>query len=349
MGNSNEIQSVSKHATLNDACYRNKITYLSFILAILVVIRHTSNIEVYGLTSGVLFWIEKFFAELTDLAVPTFFVLSGYLFFQNYTPKILLKKWKSRLFSLLIPYLIWNGISYLYILAISSIPNIRDRISNPIVSFSLFDFCKDLVLGENNFVTWFLRCLIVYTIVTPLIYWIIKNKYGAIISLVLLGVAITIINKQVLNYWIMYLLGACLGIHLKAFMTADFSPKIVICAFGYLLISVIIGVFFEEKQITIYTLLRLSQVIAIWIYTDCLAKETKPKWWMKISFFVYLCHNMVLESVEKGFLIVFGRNGIGALLDFIFAPIITLLIIIALAFVLRKIKPVWSILTGSRG
>ena len=107
--------------------------------------------------------------------------------------------------------------------------------------------------------------------------------------------------------------------------------------------------FFIEKQITAYTFLRLSQVIAIWICADVVARPTEPKWWMKISFFIYLSHAPILEAIEKIFLITIGKNTLSAVVDFFAAPPITLLIVIALAYILRRIKPLWIILTGSRG
>ena len=300
-----------------------------------------------------MFWIEKFFNEITDIAVPTFFVLSGYLFFQNYTPKVLLRKWKSRFFSVLIPYLIWNAVGYLYIFILSMIPYIKDRLTNSIDGFNFIEFFKAIIIGEYNGVTWFLQCLIVYILLTPLLYWIIKNKYGVAIVLVILLVLLTIINKQIVNYWIMYMLGACLGLHGKSFMRMKFTQTPIFIACIYLILSVMIGMIFDiqttHHQITVYTIVRLSQVVAIWILAGVLAMEKSPKWWMTISFFIYCCHSMILESVEKVFLIVFGKNLFGAAIDFVFAPFITLSLIVLLAFILHKIKPMWKVLTGSRG
>lgn len=297
-----------------------------------------------------MYCIERFIAkEIADIAVPAFFLISGYLFFQNYKPDMLLRKWKSRVFSLCIPYFIWNGIAYLYYAVICMVPGIKSSINNPVNGFSFLDLLREMALGEHNLVTWFLRCLVVYTIVTPLIYWIIKNKYGAILTMIAVLVAITFVNKQVLNCWIFYLAGACLGIHGKTFMTAKFSKPVVICAFAYLILTGIVSMFFDTMQITVFSLLRLSQVIAIWICADFTADPEEPKWWFKISFFIYLSHVLVLESIEKTFLLLIGRSTVGAAIDFFAAPVLTLLILIALAYVLKKIKPLWFVLTGGRG
>ena len=338
---------------LSESAYRNKITYLSFCLAIFVVLCHTYNLEVYNISSGVLYWVETYLSGITDIAVPLFFVISGYLFFQNYTPKLLRKKWKSRLFSLIIPYCIWNSLPYFYFLFLSSIPKIKRIITNPVNGFSILDLLKEAFFGMHNGVTWFLRCLIIYTFVFPFLYLLIKKKTGALlIGVVLLG-AIAIINKQIINYSIFYYFGACIGIHRKEFMHRKFMHEEVLLATAYLLVSTIISMWIgyrnQYHQITIYSVLRLSQAISIWICADVLAKEGNQKWWMTISFFIYCCHSMILESVEKVILQLFGKTVTGATIDFVFAPILTIIIIITLAWILRRAKPLWKVLTGSRG
>lgn len=69
---------------LRDIEFRNKITLLSLAMAVLIVVRHGNTIDVYGLSAGLLYWIECFVGVVTDLIVPAFFVISGYLFSQNF-------------------------------------------------------------------------------------------------------------------------------------------------------------------------------------------------------------------------------------------------------------------------
>lgn len=57
---------------------------------------------------------------------------------------------------------------------------------------------------------------------------------------------------------------------------------------------------------------------------------------------------MILESVEKLFLIFLGNNIFRALVDIIFAPLITISLIILVAYILKKDSFVWKILTGNR-
>ena len=80
--------------------YRNKIVYLSFVLSLLIIVRHSIGLKIYDL-SGPLLYVETFFSYVTDLVVPMFFAMSGYLFYQNFDFGKLRSKWKTRTHSFL--------------------------------------------------------------------------------------------------------------------------------------------------------------------------------------------------------------------------------------------------------
>lgn len=69
-------------------------------------------------------WGEDFLQYLLGgicgkLSVPIFLIISGYLFFREgsyeLTKELWISKFKKRIFSLLVPYLLWNFIVYIYI------------------------------------------------------------------------------------------------------------------------------------------------------------------------------------------------------------------------------------------
>ena len=107
---------------------RRKIKYIEFVLAFSVIFIHTYNVEVYGLLAeyggagAVLWYVENFFNSMQSVCVPFFFVLSGYLFFQNYSWQKVWEKYRSRIYSLLIPYVIWCTIYFLLYLFCTRVP-----------------------------------------------------------------------------------------------------------------------------------------------------------------------------------------------------------------------------------
>ncbi len=135
---------------------------------------------------------------LTSIAVPTFFLISGFLFFVNF-PKWSWEgyrsKLKSRLKTLVIPYFLWNAIPFILIV-ISMLAGIllkgnsTDGVYTFITekSWHIFYDCHEWGttrinwLGENLRMTgpldlplWFLRDLIIVTILTPVIYYAVTR------------------------------------------------------------------------------------------------------------------------------------------------------------------------------
>ncbi len=331
------------------ARYRNKVSYLSFLLAILVVIRHAINIETYGLESGVLYWIQMFFREISDIAVPTFFIMSGYLFFQNYDPKKLKEKWKSRIFSVLIPYCVWNILAYLYYEVIYMIPLVKASMTQTIEPFNFEWLIKNMLFGYHN-ITWFLRNLMVYIFIVPLLFPVIRNKAGgAALLAVAFAVGIFEQNEYGFAYnGVFYLLGAYLGIHHREIVQKHYPSRYIVLALAALLLSAVLNIRFSFIGYVSRVPIRIVQVVLLWVAAEILAIEKTPKWWITISFVIYCSHSMILESVEKVLLIVLKNNMIGAAIDFVFAPVITLCIIWVASSILRKIPIVWRVLSGNR-
>lgn len=325
--------------------YRNKITYISFLLSLIVVVRHTVNIEVYNLQGGILWCIESFFRSVSEVAVPTFFVISGYLFFVNFKYDKIFLKWKTRFFSIVIPYLIWNVVAYMYYQAIVLIPFISNNINQSVEEFSLKMLLLNALFGYHN-ITWFLRNLIIYIFITPIIFFLLKYKWSLIIMLPLIF-GLGIIEQNYCYYWFYYLTGAYIGIHFSNIIKEmTFSRHCMIVSGMIFIIASIIDMKYPVDKPN--RIIILISIVCLWIMLDVLRKEKEPLWWMRLSFFIYCTHSMILESVEK-LILIFLRNNIwGAAIDFICAPIITILIITLLAYFLRKIPMIWMILNGNR-
>lgn len=88
-----------------------KKTKVMFILAILVFTIHISSLSNYRLDNTLgekIVRVDRLIASISCVAVPLFLLISGVLFYQNYSYAKTVNKWKSRLFSLVIPYLVWN-------------------------------------------------------------------------------------------------------------------------------------------------------------------------------------------------------------------------------------------------
>lgn len=336
--------------------FRNKITIYSFIAMIVVIYIHAYNLPVYHIAEDsvgfarLVFYVESVAGSLWTAAVPMFFMISGFLMFRNFTWDKLWNKYQTRLHTVLIPYLLWNTIYYLYYILMTRVPFIQRMMNgNEIVDISLKEWISRLWTNEY-FVFWFLKELIILIILTPVIYFFLRNYGKWPVGFVMLILSVSIGSH--VPYWpfnICYLLGAYIGINHKS---APLVKKRILTIIGcggviaWIVLNILRVLNLCTWQLPIWMVL-----CCLWFAGDCVdCYEKQTKWWMSISFFIYCMHDMILEAYEKIFLKVFGTGAVFALLDYLLMPLVTVITLIALAMFMRKyMSPVWKILTGNRG
>lgn len=212
--------------------FDNKLIWVNFILACGVVVLHVINNEPAFQTS---IWYIQFIwdgiSNIANICVPCFFAISGFLFYYNFSWEKLLGKWKRRIATLVIPFLIWNTIIYIYYFIISRIPAFE---MEP-VEFEIKGFILD-VLNSTNSPLWFVRTLTVYIIVSPALIWLWKKRIIGVFMIVALvvsnylGISTPIISN---SYLPMFLLGAYMALY---------HPNAVVIRGGYRTCCACLGV-----------------------------------------------------------------------------------------------------------
>ena len=113
--------------SMEKECFFSALPTYTFLLSILVIFVHSTHFTPADLeavprtaffSTSFLEKMEFFFSSfLGEAAVPGFFFLSGLLFFHKlYSSAVWFRKLRSRLFSYLLPYLLWNsGMTGLYL------------------------------------------------------------------------------------------------------------------------------------------------------------------------------------------------------------------------------------------
>lgn len=152
----------------------NKIKNMGFMCALLVVMQHIPQSE----------WIVRMGA-LTQIAVPFFFVISGYFFVKDANQK----KWwtkavAKRLRTLLIPYLViclsWFGLMAL----------VHGKASGLIAALGL-NLCAWPAVAPM----WYVRALLLYMVAAPAVYlFVAESKLRAGFVLILLGCVAIVAN-----------------------------------------------------------------------------------------------------------------------------------------------------------
>lgn len=278
-------------------------------------------------------------------AVPMFYMISGLLFFRTFEMKNLLSKWKSRVKSILIPYIIWCTLYYIYYLILTNMPVIKDMMNQEQVSFSVMEWLRWLTTKEY-YTLWFLKNLIVFIALTPVIYGLLKEHCKKIpigfVMLVISILALKHVSAGVFEGMEYYLIGSYIGINFRDKLSYG-SRAATVISVCYALYYLLWG--FRTGNVVTTGLFCIS----LWFMIDRLVSEKEFPWWMKLTFFTYVAHDVFLEAFEKILFKVCGALPAAALFDYIFMPMIVMLVLIGAAYVLKNKLPVlWKILTGAR-
>lgn len=164
--------------------FSNNVIWYNFILCILVIFIHARNDSIFTVPVWisdipVLNEIEAFLAaDVAGAAVGGFYLGSGYLFYRNYSWKQVFSKYRSRIRSLVIPYILWTLLYFFMHVVISRIPVLATVFQESPIRVTWRTVIDAVIHYRYCAFLWFLQFLILYVIASPAIYFLIQNKYS---------------------------------------------------------------------------------------------------------------------------------------------------------------------------
>lgn len=370
------------------------IDWLRFPLAIAVIFIHSFGVCPLDLDAlhsnpftgmSIYNWIRICFSHVfTHIAVPTFYVISGYLFFCNWggqwSRQLYNKKLKSRFHTLIIPYFCWNLIAIL-VIVVSKIAAFIFKgkpLSNILTYFQengwlrMFwdnniwggDYLNWLGLsmsssGPIDLPLWFLRDLIVVIILVPVIFFYLKHTkfYGLIL---LAASYVTQIWPDIHGLSITAVffssVGAYLGINGKNMIVEfrRFRNLSYISAFIFLIITVWFDGRNTELGSLFHPLYIISGVCAIFNLAAQLLKKNKVKvhsFLSQSTFFIYAVHTLLVLRLCSFIVrnIIGGSSAFALIISYLTIPVLTVGVCLLLFFLMKKLTPrLLGILTGNR-
>lgn len=273
---------------------------------------------------------------LVKVAMPTFFVISGYLFFANVTEwnsKTYLGKLRRRVKTLLIPYIVWN-----FLMAIK------------LKTFSLNMFWafwteagkqtdwlgnEQLMTAPANMPLWFLRDLMVVALLTPIIYKGIRKMGGWLVVLLtplyLSGVCAFIPGLSAYAIYF-FTLGAFLGIRKMDIVETCMKYE----KFSYLLAVVfsiaMICTFRTPVFSSLMLCFRMVGVVAVFCVANRLLSRTNkriPQMACDASYFVYLAHYVFFFAfIDTAFFSLFGTSTLSLCIHYLACPLLKAVILV---------------------
>lgn len=306
---------------------------------------------------------------LGQIAVPGFFCLSGYLFFRNYDRGIagsepaaaagfFIRKWKSRFLSLLLPFLIWNIFYYvIYILCGRA-------------ELSLAGLFEAAVDNAYNPVFWYIKQLVILTMLTPLTALIITIRPVGALSLAAVFLSavfydllpIHIVNEDAYFY---YITGAFLAVHFKDMVEgrAEGGQNLSLKFRGA--VTALLAAVFLSSQYLYFAvpfgyrfalfgavLGRISGAAALFLITGMIKARDGGRslpGFMYYNFFVYAAHYLEIRF----FRMLFGLLGAGPVITetagFILMPALCIASSYAVGSAMKCLMPdLYRIVTGGR-
>lgn len=324
---------------------------------------HSYNIPNDNYGNSFVFFVENFFTNgVCRSAVPMFFLISGYLFFQNFEISFIgyINKVKRRIKSLVIPFLIWSGF-FVSIAFLSSM--FKFNLINRSV-LSINDFFVILVLSPIPYQLWFIRDLFIIVLLSPVIYFFVR--YFSYLFLPLLFI-IWLPNWQIFyiidnESFLFFSLGTFFGLFAKSTALRIYNKRmpffISICLWiTFLLLKHIPSGVGVISPLYLRRFSEIMGIVSIWVGYD-LAINSKKKIPLNIcklifmfrcySFFIFLSHEPIMTMLKK-IALYFYKFDLYLLFLYFTVPLFTIYFCIGLAAnTLEKFPKVYLVLTGNR-
>lgn len=183
------------------------ITAVRFPLIAAVVTVHSNIIQNPTAEGSELYctFTDIFFGNFLNASIALFFFISGYLFFHEstFSAELYKKKLVGRVRTLLVPYVLWNLIYFAVVLLMQNLySGFSLLLHKQIADFSVADYflvfwnVREVtglsadMMAPLAFQFWFLQCLMVFTLLSPIIYYIVK-KTGIVLAACLFVLCVT--------------------------------------------------------------------------------------------------------------------------------------------------------------
>lgn len=335
--------------------FRNKVTWFTFFYSILVVWVHSYNGELFlgkTIQGQTLTKVEHFFGDTVgQIAVPGFFVISAYLFYRNFHWKSLGSKWRSRVRSIIIPYVLWNVIYYAGYAMGSRLPFITQVMGKGSIPFHLESIGDAVIHSRYLYVFWYLQQLILLLALAPVLYLLLKRVWSGVLFLGIVFGAVWMaedfpcLNEDALLY---YGVGAFLALHGR-FLEQGFYRKRGLAGLGILGAGLINFYFTKELfQPGTIVLYRLLIPIGLWMITDEKLLGS-PRPWMECNFFLYAIHFALVRLVNKAVALVAPPVFWIPMLLYLMMPGLMVAVSFWISVGLKRYLPkLWSVLNGGR-
>lgn len=268
---------------------------------------------------------------LVKVVVPVFFIISGYLFFSNvreWSLNVYRLKIIRRFKTLLLPYLLWN---------------LMMAVKLRTFSWNMFWVYGDHAgmqidwLGNENWMTapanmplWFLRDLMVVSLLTPIIYILLKRFGWYVMTplalLYLSGIGAFAIPGLSMYSMFFFSLGAFVSIRKMDLVTAMLHYETIAYAASLLLAGLMMVSYGTPIFSSLMLCFRITGAVSVFCLAKRLLSSTNlriPKIASDSSYLIYLAHYVFfLSFIDQGFFHFFGQSQASLSVHYLLCPLL---------------------------
>lgn len=334
----------------------DNIKIFSFVATIFVVYRHSLNyLAFFGTCDGLGYngVVQDGFMNFTQIAVPYFFLVSGFFFFKrNYYENFsmshlgesaLWKMYRHKVKTLLVPFVIWNFIGLLSLI-----------VTKQEYKFSL----RSLLLSDWYGPLWYVRDLMLFMLLAPTYQWLLLEGKSFLYTRCpeLLSMVVLLV---LLYYWkpmdtkllssegmLFFFIGGLLRKHKTSLLKLMPFGLTFVLTCGWLCWS-----FYAFKVVEFHTLYIFLGLFLCWnlvgyipLRIKCVILKLS-----KYSFLIYVLHFYLIKVFKVVLGNLFWSNELASLFAYLCLPILCSLVIIEVGKLMQKCFPnVLAISLGGR-
>lgn len=323
-----------------------KIRIASLLCTFMVIVRHARNLHAFWGTesvTGVCAFVENGFSVLTEIAVPYFFMVSGFFFFRtNYYQEgayvVMLQK-KAR--TLLVPFLIWN-VTWGAILYAIGFMDWGEPLADKVTHLLMSDYYGAL---------WYVRTLMLLMVLVPLYGWLFTTGKrwllvlaGAGLFVLWFPVDCALLSTEGLFF---FFLGGVLqryqGVVNKKAPWGVLAVMLAVwCGMCFLRLS---------WSINMNKLNTLWGICTFWMLLDYLGNAVKRALLSAsaMTFFIYVNHFWVVKGMKVMLAQQYQQSEMVALLAYFLLPIITFFCLLWVGWLWKRFAfRSYDVATGGR-
>ena len=358
-----------------------RIECLDFLKALLVLAVLTEHY--FGITcfedvsrenNPYIFWF-KFISSgfFSGQSVPIYFFISGYLFFLGggFSLSKYIEKLRRRIKSLLIPYIIWNTLAIIVLIAVLLSPlvsmmkfgvGLNFSIPNLLSCYWVYD---GALAGVNipattapiNVPLWYIKELMLMVVLSPVIRWLLL-RLKLVFLLVTCALWVWFSIKSPAIYFprdglFFFSLGAYFSLNGKD-VVSIFSRWLKPSAILYVTVSILTGIAFFYEIENGFCLKLFNTLVGIVFYISFAELLSRgniinvTRKYFGAALFIYLSHGIICSKMIKIIvLLIRPSEDIGYIMTDVMSYVISILLLYGIYRMLEKYAPkVLSLLLG---